>query len=351
MGTAAGLESDVRVQQGASWVPRMRHTFQLENGDVFADLKPGDVAAAAERIRPVVVRTPLRRSGGLSEVSGVDVWLKLETEQVTGSFKLRGAANTLSTLSRQHREIGVVASSAGNHGLGVAFAARREGVPATIYVPHNAPNVKKDGIAALGASIIDSAPDYDAAMVLAKRHAAQLGAYFINPCVGDPLIAGQGTVALEVFEELPDLATMVVPVGGGGLLGGTGVYLRGAAPHVRIVGAQSELTAAMSRSLAADRLVEIPSVPTLADGLAGQIDAEALDIGRYALDEMLTVTEHELARAIAWLHHEESVTAEGAGAVGVAAVLGGKIAGLTGPVAIVVSGGNIDDDRLGEILG
>src|SRR5690606_34056057 len=123
---------------------------------------------------------------------------KLETEQVTGSFKLRGAANTLSTLSRQHRENGVVASSAGNHGLGLAFAARRKGVLASILVPSTAPTVKKDGIAALGATVDDSAPDYDAAMVLAKRHAAALGAHFINPCVGDPLIAGQGTVALEV---------------------------------------------------------------------------------------------------------------------------------------------------------
>lgn len=317
---------------------------------MFHDLRPIDAFRAAHRIRPLITRTTLRRSEALSTIVGGDVYLKLENEQVTGSFKLRGAANTIALLSEQERESGVVASSAGNHGLGVAYAAKHWKVPATIYVPSTAPEVKKQGIAALGATVDDSAPDYDAAMVLAKKHAESESKIFINPCVGDSLLAGQGTVALEILEELPETGSVVVPVGGGGLLGGTGSVLRGVAPAMRIAGVQSERTSAMSRSLEADRLVEIPVEPTLADGLAGQIDEEALEIGRASLDAMVTVSEEEIAHAIAWLLDTEKVTAEGAGAVGVAALLRGRLSTLPAPIVVIVSGGNIDASRLDEVL-
>ena len=317
---------------------------------MFSDLRPIDVFRAAHRIRGIAVRTPLRRSEALSALAGGDVYLKLETEQLTGSFKIRGALNTLAGLSAEVRRRGVIASSAGNHGLGVAYASQHFGAPATIYVPSTAPRVKKEGIAALGARVDDSAPDYDAAMVLAKAQAARDGVPFINPCLGDPLLAGQGTVALEIVEDLPDVASVVVCVGGGGLLGGVGAFLRPVAPDVRILGAQSENTAAMSRSLAAGRLVEIPSLPTLADGLAGQIDDEALEIGQRALDGIATVSEEQLAQAIAWLARNESATVEGAGAAAVAAVLHGRLASLPTPAAVIVSGRNIDASRHGEIL-
>lgn len=317
---------------------------------MFSDLSPIDIFRAAHRIRGIAVRTPLRQSAALSELAGGDVYLKLETEQLTGSFKIRGALNTLAGLSPEVRRRGVVASSAGNHGLGVAYAAQHFGAPATIFVPRTAPRVKKDGIADLGALVDDSAADYDAAMALAKEHAAAHDIPFINPCLGDPLLAGQGTVALEIVEELPDVATVVVCVGGGGLLGGVGSFLRPVAPRVRILGAQSTETAAMSRSLAAGRLVEIPSVPTLADGLAGQIDEEALAIGRYALDDIATVTEEQLGRAIAWLWRHEALTVEGAGAAAAAALLGGAFAGLPTPVVAIVSGRNIDAHRHAELL-
>lgn len=317
---------------------------------MFTDLRPADVIAAADRIRPLVKRTPLVRSDGLSELAGGDVYLKLENEQITGSFKLRGALNVLSMLSADERKRGVVASSAGNHGLGVAYAAKHFGVAATIFVPENAPQVKRDGITALGATIDTSQPDYDAAMDAAKAFAAKSGATFINPCLGDRLLAGQGTVALEILGDLPDLATLVVNVGGGGLLGGCASLVRAVAPTVRIVGAQSENTAAMSRSLAAGRLVEIESVPTLADGLAGQIDAEAFDIGEHGLDEIVTLSESEIAQSIAWLWKEHGQRVEGAGACGVGAVLLGRIR-LSTPAAVVVSGGNIDRERFDRIVG
>jgi len=312
---------------------------------MYGDLRPIHVHQAAARIRGIATRTPLRRSALLSELAGGDVFLKLETEQVTGSFKLRGALNTLASLGEAVRRRGVVASSAGNHGLGVAYAARHFGAPATLFVPGTAPQVKKDGIAALGARVDDSAPDYDAAMVLAKAFAVEHGIPYINPCLGDPLLAGQGTVALEIVEELPNLAALVVCVGGGGLLGGVGSFLRPVAPEVRILGAQSDQTAAMSRSLAAGRLVEIPSAPTLADGLAGQIDEEALEIGRHALDGIVTLTEEEIGRTIAWLARHEGVTVEGAGAVAVGAILHGRLAPLPSPAVAIVSGRNIDRPR------
>jgi threonine dehydratase len=316
---------------------------------MFSDLKPTDVLAAADRIRPLIKRTPLIRSKELSAMAGGDVYLKLENEQTTGSFKLRGALNVLATLPTETRARGVVASSAGNHGLGVAYAAKHFGVGATIFVPSDAPKVKRDGIVALGATIDTSQPDYDAAMVAAKAFAAERGATFINPCLGEMLLAGQGTVALEILGDIPDLATLVVNVGGGGLLGGCASLVRAVGPSVRIVGAQSENTAAMSRSLAAGHLVEIESVPTLADGLAGQIDDEAFDIGRHGLDEMVVLSEAELGRAIAWLWEEEHQRVEGAGACGVGAVLSKRVR-LRTPTAIVLSGGNIDAAKFERLL-
>lgn len=317
---------------------------------MFDDLKPADILAAAHRLRDVARRTPLRLSPSLSERAGRDVYLKLECDQITGSFKLRGAFNTIATLPADMRRRGVVASSAGNHGMGVAWAARHFDIPATIFVPSTAPRVKRDGIAALGATVNADAPHYDAAMALAIAHARAHDATFIHPCTGDALIAGQGTVALEILEELPSLATLAMPVGGGGLLGGCGVLLRRIAPHVHIAGAQSDNTAAMARSLAGHTVVPIPPVPTLADGLAGDIDALALDIGEHTLDSMITVSEDAIARAIAWLRNTEGITAEGAGAVGVAALLEGRLDGRDGPIVVIVSGGNIDADRLDGVL-
>lgn len=317
---------------------------------MFSDLRPADVLAAAERIRPIVRRTRLLHSPKLGEFVHGDVWLKLENEQVTGSFKVRGAYNAMASLRPEERSRGVVASSAGNHGLGVAYAAKTLGIRATIFVPSTAPAVKREGIAALGAALDTTQPDYDAAMVAAKAFAAEHGATFINPCLGAALLAGQGTVGMEILADLPSVATVVVPVGGGGLLGGIGSIVRAVSPDVRILGVQSEHTAAMSLSVAAGRVVEIPSAATLADGLAGQIDEEALDIGLNALDEITTVDEGAIGRAITWLSRTHGLTVEGSGAVGVAALLEGVLSKVKAPVAVVVSGANIDSARHAAVL-
>ena len=317
----------------------------------FSDLRPTDVLAASRRIEDLVRRTPLVHSTSLSEIAGGDVYLKLENEQITGSFKLRGAVNTIASLPADVRARGIVASSAGNHGLGIAYAARHFKVPATIFVPRTAAQVKRDGIAAFGATLDSTQPHYDAAMAAAMAFAEERGATFINPCFGNALIAGQGTVALEILSDLPDLATLVVNVGGGGLLAGCASIMRPLSPKTKIVGAQSVRTAAMARSMAAGRVVEIDDEPTIAEGLAGQIDEAGLEIGRHALDAIATVSEEQIAAAITWLWRQHGARAEGAGAAGTAALLAGEIRPLATPVAIIVSGGNIDASRFEKLTG
>ena len=318
---------------------------------MFTSLKPTDVIAAADRIRPLIKRTPLLRSDWLSDIAGGDVYLKLENQQTTGSFKLRGALNVLATLAPEVRARGIVASSAGNHGLGIAYAAKHFGVPATIFVPCTVAQIKRDGMSALGAQIDSTQPHYDAAMEAAIAFAAERGATFVNPCTGEMLLAGQGTVALEILGELPDLATLIAGVGGGGLLGGCASLVRAVAPRVRIVGAQSENTAAMSLSLAAGQVVEIDNLPTLAEGLAGQIDDYALDIGQHAIDDIVTLSEADIARSIDWLWAEHKQRAEGAGACAVGAVALRKLERIATPAAVVVSGGNIDPAKFDKIVG
>jgi threonine dehydratase len=316
---------------------------------MFERLRPEAVRAAAKRIAPHIQRTRLIRSASLSRMVGGDVLLKLENEQITGSFKLRGALNSLSVLGAEARARGVVASSAGNHGMGVAYAAKTLGIHAKIYVPQTAPQVKKEGIRSLGAELDDSQPHYDAAMTVAKAFGRETGREYINPCLGDALLAGQGTVALEILDELPDFQSLVVNVGGGGLLGGCASLLRREKPNILIYGAQSVNTAAMSKSLRANRVVAIDNAPTLADGLVGQIDDEAFDIGVHALDDIVTLTEDEIAQAIAFLHREHGARVEGAGACGVGAVLLKKVRPET-PCAIVVSGGNIDEQKWKHVV-
>ena len=308
------------------------------------------VLAAAHRLRGVIERTPLVRSATLSQLTGAEIYLKCEQRQRTGSFKIRGAYNVLAMLSSDARSRGVVASSAGNHGLGLAWAGRQLGVRVKVFVPASAPGVKRDGIVALGADVDAAQPDYDTAHRVAEEYAREHGMLFVNPCAGETLLAGQGTVGLEIIEELPDVATIVVPVGGGGLIGGIAALTRVVAPAVRLVGAQSAKTNAMAASLAAGHRVDVPVPPTLADGLAGQIDDEGFAIGRASLDEIATVTEQEIAAAIAWLSHQHDMRVEGSGAVGVASLLHGRTRITGSPVAVVVSGGNIDDLRWRAIV-
>lgn len=300
------------------------------------------VRSAAARIAPFVRRTPLVRSDALSEFLGGDVWLKCECEQDTGSFKLRGATNVLALMDATTRARGVVAASAGNHGAGIANAAARLGVPCTVYVPSVSPAAKRDRITRSGATIDASAPHYDAAEDLARAHAARTGATFVSPCTGHDLLAGQGTVALEICEDLPGVRTIVTNVGGGGLCGGMGGFLNEAMPGVALVGAQSEHTDAMARAIAAGHPADDPHLPTICDGLAGLVDAEMYAQGRDSLARIAVSTEAAVRDAIAYLWIEEGRMVEGAGAAGVAALLSGRAGEIALPCAVVLSGGNID---------
>jgi threonine dehydratase len=309
-----------------------------------------EVRSAAARLRGVVRTTPLQRWEWLSETSGCDVRLKLECWQRTGSFKLRGAFNAIAALDDGQRARGLVTASAGNHGQAVALAARELGAHAVIYVPREAPELKQLRIRQFGAELRAVAADYDDAERLAQQHAADTGAVFVHAFSDRAVIAGQGTVALEILAELPTPATVVIPVGGGGLAAGVGLVVRGARPDARIIGVQSTQTRAMYEAFRAGGVVDVGVPPTLADGLAGCTDEASYRRLRDLLDELVLVEEDEIANAIRVLLATEGILSEGAGAVAAAAVLSGRVQ-VSGTAALIISGGNIDVARLGSIIG
>lgn len=309
-----------------------------------------DVLEAARRVRGVARVTPLERSHALSEVAGTGVFLKLENLQRTGAFKLRGAVNALASLDAGARAGGVVTASAGNHGVGISWASGTLGIPATVFVPATAAATKRRRIARYGATLREVPGGYDEAHHAAEAYAAGTGLPFVNAFSDPAVVAGQGTVGLEVFSELPEVRTLVVPAGGGGLVGGVGIVARALGPGVRVIGVQTEATSAMHESLRAGELRSVPVLPTLCEGLSGDIDARSLALARRVVDEVVLVTEAGVRRAIRFLYEEEGIVAEASAAVVAAAFLEGKLPGLRGPVAAVVSGGNIDAALLAAIL-
>ena len=321
----------------------------LSRDGSFEDLPAiADVLAAARRLRGVARRTPLERSPWLSAMAGADVHLKLETQQRTGSFKLRGAYNAIASLSAEARAQGLVTASAGNHGQGVALAASLLGAAALVFVPRSAPDAKKRRIARWGAELHETDGGYDEAHHAAEAYAERSGATFVHAFSDAAVVAGQGTVGLEILQELPEVRTIVVPVGGGGLAGGVGIAARALGSGIRIVGVQTEQTRAMHASLQAGRLVSPPYGSTLCEGLSGDVDARSLALAARVVDEVRVVPEGSVRRAMRLLYEEEGIVAEGSAAVAVAAVLEGGIGG--GPVALVLTGGNVDGARLASIL-
>ncbi len=310
-----------------------------------------DVLAAARRLEGIARRTPLERSAWLSERAGTDVWLKLETAQRTGSFKLRGAYNAIASLSADDRARGLVTASAGNHGQGVALAASLVGARALVFVPAGAPEAKKRRIARHGAELREVEGGYDQAHHAAEAHAARTGATFVHAFSDPAVVAGQGTVGLEIVQEMPEVRTIVVPVGGGGIAGGIGVVARAMGSGIRVVGVQTEETAAMHASLAAGRLVSPPYGATLCEGLSGDVDERSLALAAQVVDAVVLVTEAAVRRAMRLLFQEEGIVAEGSAAVGVAAVLEGAVERIGGPAAVVLTGGNVDGARLAQVLG
>ena len=311
-----------------------------------------DVEAAQARIRDRVYLSPCARSETLSRLSGTEAYLKLENLQMTGSFKERGALNRLLTLEPAARERGLIAASAGNHAQGVAYHAGRLGIPTTIVVPETTPIIKVASTRAHGARVILHGGGYDEAYSEARRIEQAEGLVFIHPFDDPGVIAGQGTVGLDLLEQVPELEAVVVPVGGGGLVAGIGVALKARRPGLRVIGVQTELLASMQAALEAGKPVTLDAAQTLADGIAvKRVGDLTLALAKRVVDEVVTVSEEEIASAILYLLEKEKTVVEGAGAVAVAALMHHRPSGLSGKrVVSVISGGNIDVNLVARVI-
>ena len=291
-----------------------------------------DIEAARARLAGVARETPLYPSETFSRLAGRPVALKAENLQRTGSFKIRGAYNTISTLGGREREAGVVAASAGNHGQAVAWAARQAGIRATIFMPEDAPTAKVDATTSYGGTVELVGESFEAAVAAAQEHVAQTGATLVHAFEDPRVIAGQGTIGLELAEQAPEAETVLIPVGGGGLAAGISLALRERLPGQRIVG------------------IVCPPGLTIADGIAvksrGELPSAILE---RTLDETVEVSDDEISDALVLCLERKKLLVEGAGAVGIAALLAGR-AGGSGPVAIVLSGGNIDATTLISVM-
>ncbi|WP_340540968.1 threonine ammonia-lyase [Nocardioides sp. GXZ039] len=309
-----------------------------------------DVRAARELLQGVAITTPMEESRWLSEVVGGPVWLKCENLQRTGSFKARGAYVRIARLSQEERARGVVAASAGNHAQGVALAAQLLGIRSTVFMPEGAPIPKEKATRGYGAEVIFEGRYVEDALAGARRFADETGAVLIHPFDHLDVMAGQGTVGLEILEQVPDVETVVVPTGGGGLLAGIAIAVKAVRPEVSVIGVQAKGAAAYPGSLAHGAPVPLPSMKTMADGIAvglpGQLTFAAI---RDHVDEIRTVTEEEMSRALLALMERAKLVVEPAGAAAVAALLADPTAFIT-PTVAVLSGGNIDPILLGKVI-
>ncbi|HET7568236.1 MAG TPA: threonine ammonia-lyase [Gaiellaceae bacterium] len=297
-----------------------------------------EIERARERLEGVARVTPVYRSETLSRLSGREVHLKAENLQRTGSFKIRGAYNVVSELTAEQRTAGVVAASAGNHGQAVAWAAREVGAKARIFMPQDAPMAKVDATRSYGADVELTGPAIEEALEAAQQYVAESGATFVHPFEDVRVIAGQGTIGLELVEQVEDAATVVIPIGGGGLASGIALALRALRPGLRLVGVQAAGT--------------LPGGPghTIADGIAVKHPGElTMGILEEVLDEIVAVSDEEITEAIVLLLERTKLVVEGAGVVGVAALLAGKVGGA-GPVVPVLSGGNVDAATLIQVM-
>ena len=309
-----------------------------------------DVQQARDLLKGVIVDTPLEHSRALGRMLGATVHLKAENLQRAGSFKVRGAYVRMARLSEEEKSRGVVAASAGNHAQGVALAAKKLGVEATIFMPRGVALPKLAATRDHGAEVVLHGSNVDEALAEAQRHSEESGAVFIHPFNHTDVVAGQGTIGLEILEQQPDVDTVLMGIGGGGLLAGSAVALKQEAARqgrdIKLIGVQAENAAAYPPSLAADALVPLQAVRTIADGIAvGRPGEIPFEIIKELVDDVVTVSEDAIAKALIFLMERSKLVVEPAGAVGVAALMEGKLAELgikPESVVAVLSGGNID---------
>ncbi|MHB1844730.1 MAG: threonine ammonia-lyase [Deltaproteobacteria bacterium] len=310
-----------------------------------------DIRAARERLRGAICETPCRRSDALSRLTGAEVYLKLENLQTTGSFKERGALNRLLLIPEGERARGVICASAGNHAQGVAYHAGRLGIRATICMPEGTPLVKVASTRGHGAEIVLHGANYDEAYEEARRREAAQNLIFVHPFDDDAVIAGQGTLGLELLEALPKLDLVYLPVGGGGLAAGVAVALKALRPSLRVIGVEARAIAPMKASLEAGRRVTLDAATSIADGISVRTVGErTFELFRKHVDQVVTVDEEELASAVLLLLEKEKTVAEGAGAAGLAGLLHGERPAPGSRVAVVLSGGNIDVNLMARII-
>ena len=314
------------------------------------DLKK--IYEAKERIKDVVVHTPFSYAPHLSENSGCEVYLKKENLQVTGAFKIRGAYNKIASLSDEQRVCGVIAASAGNHAQGVALSASKFNIKAVIVMPESTPLTKVNGVKHYGAEVILAGLNYDEAYAYAIEYADKNSLTFVHPFEDEEVIAGQGTLALDILDEAKELDAVIIPVGGGGLISGMACAFKGLNPNIEVIGVGASGAPALKNSFELKRAVDSVSVRTIADGIAVRDTSEiTLKYMLDSVDKFISVDDEEIASAILFLLEKQKLVVEGAGAVGVAALLHNKLEHLKGKkVAVVLSGGNMDVTLLSVII-
>lgn len=309
------------------------------------------IQAARLSLRDLVRLSPITRSPELSRHAGRNVWLKLENQQVTGSFKERGAAVKLLSLTAEERARGVVCASAGNHAQGVAYHASRLSIPATIVMPDRTPLIKVQNTRGHGARVVLHGASFDEAYEEAKRLEQAEGLVFVHPFDDDQVIAGQGTIGLEILEQVPEVDTVVVAVGGGGLIAGVSIAVKSQRPDVKIVGVEMAQLDSMRQALAQHGPVQLPHAETLSEGIAvRRVAARTYDVVKNRVDELVVVDDEEVAAAILVLLEREKTVAEGAGAAPVAALLQNRSQRLGQNVVVIVGGGNIDVNLISRII-
>jgi threonine dehydratase len=314
-------------------------------------LSLADIHAAMARIRDSIYLSPCARSEDFSQHTGNSVYLKLDNLQRTGAFKERGALNKLLTLSTEERDRGVIAASAGNHAQGVAYHAGRHGIRAQIVMPLTTPLIKVSATKGYGAEVVLHGANYDEACEEAVRRSEKLGMTFIHPFDDEVVMAGQGTMGLEILQQVPDVEAIIAPIGGGGLIAGVGCAVKETNPRIRVIGVQPARLPSMKVALAEGHPVTLSPAATIADGIAVRRAGEkTLPLIQKYVDDIVTVDEEEIANAVLLLLEREKTLAEGAGAAAIAALINHKTSLNGNKVAVLVCGGNIDVSLLSRIM-